>query len=99
MLAPHDKGSLMKNQIRWLAMLLIASTGAMAFAPRAFAVSPAATTKPVTEGDQVECQQKDASAQFQELEERMFRLAELIRESEPSDSARLLMGVQRAREE
>lgn len=89
----------MKNQIRWFATLLVAITCAMPFAPRAFAASPAATTKPITEGDQVEFQQKNASAQFQELEERMFRLAELIRESEPSDSARLLMGVQRAREE
>jgi hypothetical protein len=36
---------------------------------------------------------------MQELEERMFRLANLIREAQPEDSARLLLGVQKAREE
>lgn len=43
--------------------------------------------------------QEKARANMQELEERMFRLANLIREAQPEDSARLLLGVQKAREE
>ncbi len=44
-------------------------------------------------------QQEKAMAHMKELEERMFRLAELIRETQPDDSARLLLGVRKARDE
>ncbi len=44
-------------------------------------------------------QQEKALAHMKELEERMFRLAEMIRESQPEDSARLLLGVRQARDE
>jgi len=44
-------------------------------------------------------QQEKALAHMKELEERMFRLAELIRESQPDDSARLLLGVRKSRDE
>jgi len=44
-------------------------------------------------------QQEKALAHMKELEERMFRLAELIRESQPEDSARLLLGVRKSRDE
>ena len=68
------------------------------------APSPGPTTAPskdkkVTPADQAQFQQKHAAAQMQELEGRMFRLSEMIRQAEPGDSARLLLGVRKAREE
>lgn len=59
----------------------------------------AADTSTVSPVDQIQFQQKNAQVQMQELEERMFRLAELTREGEPDDASRLLMAVQRAREQ
>src|SRR5687768_11668611 len=53
----------------------------------------------VSPAEQAQFQQQHAAAQMQELEGRMFRLAETIRNTEPSDSARLLLGVRKAREE
>jgi hypothetical protein len=44
-------------------------------------------------------QQEKALAHMKELEERMFRLAEMIRDEQPEDSARLLLGVRQARDE
>lgn len=52
----------------------------------------------VTEADRLTFEQQKASAHMRELEERMYRLAETIRELEPDDSARLLLAVQRSRE-
>lgn len=102
MLAHYFRGRTMMKSINRVAVL-IALSGSVAMAPLTRAAAPinpaVASTQPIGERDKIEFQQKNASAQFQELEERMYRLAELIRESEPSDSARLLMGVQRAREE
>ncbi len=54
--------------------------------------------KPVEPKEQIKFEQDKAQAHMKELEERMFELAKLIRESQPDDSARLLMGVQKARE-
>ncbi len=48
--------------------------------------------------DQLQFQQKTIEAQMQELQERMFHLAELTREMEPGDSAKLIMAVRKARE-
>lgn len=53
----------------------------------------------VSEGDQVQFQQKAVGALVGELQERMYRLAEMTREAEPEDSAKLLMAVRRAREQ
>jgi len=53
----------------------------------------------VSPADQLQFQQKNAQAQMQELQERMYRLAELTREPEPDSSARLLMAVRKAREQ
>ena len=66
------------------------------------ATKPAPATRPVeklSEAEQVQFLQKNIEAQMQELQERMFRLAELTRKTEPTDSARLLLAVRRAREE
>ncbi len=54
---------------------------------------------PVSPADQLQFQQRNAQAQMQELQERMFRLAELTRETEPDDASRLLMAVRKAREQ
>jgi hypothetical protein len=42
--------------------------------------------------------QEKAAANMRELEDRMIKLGELLRDAEPEDSARLLLGVQKARE-
>ena len=47
----------------------------------------------VKQEDQLSFQQKTIQAQMQELQERMFHLAELTREMEPGDSAKLIMAV------
>jgi hypothetical protein len=61
--------------------------------------SAAETTAKVSPSDQVQFQQKAVEAQMQELQDRMFHLADLTRDSEPDDSARLLMAVRKARED
>jgi predicted hydrocarbon binding protein len=71
--------------------------GLMVAAPSLWAVDSTATK--VTEGDQVQFQQKAVGAMVQELQERMFRLAEMTKEAEPEDAAKLLMAVRRAREQ
>jgi hypothetical protein len=57
----------------------------------------AAETK-VKPEDQLQFQQKTIQAQMTELQERMFHLAELTREMEPGDSAKLIMAVRKARD-
>ena len=57
---------------------------------------PAVTLAPA---EQVQYQQKTVEAQVQELQDRMFHLADLTRSAEPDDSARLLMAVRKARED
>ncbi|MGC4031965.1 MAG: hypothetical protein QM754_09575 [Tepidisphaeraceae bacterium] len=57
-----------------------------------------AQTTQVAPVDQVQFQQQTISAQMQELQDRMFRLSETVRQMEPDDSAKLVLAVQRARE-
>jgi hypothetical protein len=52
----------------------------------------------VSVSDQLQFEQKTAQTQMQELQERMYGLADLTRETEPDDSARLLLAVRKARE-
>lgn len=59
----------------------------------------AADEAKVSPTDQVQFLQRQISAQMQELQDRMFRLAETTRAMEPDDSAKLILAVQRAREE
>src|SRR5437868_2591958 len=54
---------------------------------------------PVGPSEQLQFQQQNIQAQMRELENRMFHLAELTRQAEADDSARLLMAVRRAREQ
>jgi bacterioferritin-associated ferredoxin len=53
----------------------------------------------VSPSEQIQFQQKTVEAQMQELQERMFHLADLTRDTEPDDSSRLLMAVRKARED
>src|SRR5438552_3497790 len=55
--------------------------------------------QPVGQPEQLQFQQQNIQAQMRELENRMFHLAELTRQTEQDDSARLLMAVRRAREQ
>jgi hypothetical protein len=53
----------------------------------------------VSEGDRIAFLQKNVQAQMQELQDRMFRLSELTRATEPTDSAKLVLALRRSREE
>ena len=70
----------------YLSVLLLALP-TFALADVAPAVSPT---------DQVQFQQKTVEAGMQELQDRMFHLADLTRDTEPDDSSRLLMAVCKA---
>ena len=66
----------------------------------ASALNPAARSdRPVTAEEKIKFEQDKAQAHMRELEGRMFRVAELLRQNQPDDSARLLMGVAKSREQ
>src|SRR4051794_35926091 len=65
----------------WLAVLLSASLLPAQEKPKE--VSPQET---------IQFEQDKAQAHMRELEQRMFRLAELIRDAQPEDAARLKLG-------
>ncbi|HVJ84834.1 MAG TPA: hypothetical protein VM452_04270 [Caulifigura sp.] len=54
--------------------------------------------KDVAPQETIQFEQDKAQAHMRELEQRMFRLAEMIREAQPEDAARLKLGVERARD-
>ena len=54
--------------------------------------------KEVSPQETIQFEQDKAQSHMRELEQRMFRLAELIREAQPEDAARLKLGVERARD-
>lgn len=56
-------------------------------------------SKKIAPQTQIQFEQDKAKAHMQELEERMFRLSKLIRDSQPDDAARLLLGLRKAREQ
>ena len=60
---------------------------------------PQAPRPGATPAEQAQFLQKNAEAQMQELQARMFRLSELIKDTEPGDASRLLLAVRKAREE
>lgn len=74
---------------------------AAAATPGAIATASAADAppQPPVTIDQIRFQQSNAQAQMEELQNRMYRLAEATREAEPDDSAKLLMAVRAAREQ
>ncbi|MFN0198339.1 MAG: hypothetical protein ACKVT0_16450 [Planctomycetaceae bacterium] len=62
--------------------------------------SPSQTgRKTITPQEKLQFDQDKAQAHMRELEDRMFQLANLIRNTQPDNAARLLMGVRRARDE
>ena len=61
--------------------------------------SAAADDKPVTETDKLQFTQKQVQALMQELQERMFHLAELTKQAEPDNSTRLVLALRKAREQ
>ncbi|MBX3441212.1 MAG: hypothetical protein KF774_02305 [Planctomyces sp.] len=76
----------------WLAIPLL-----VAFGPGRWA---AAQERPVDvkPQDEIQFEQDKAQSHMRELEQRMFRLANLLREAQPDDAARLVLGVEKARE-
>ena len=78
---------------------LVLTLLALCVAGAAPTTGPARAPHNVSPAEQAQFQQNHAAAQMQELEGRMFKLAETIRNTEPSDSARLLLGVRKAREQ
>src|SRR5262245_58305312 len=90
----HHRASSASNRF-WHDRVAVVVAGLLALAPTV----RAADQPKVTAVDQIQFQQSNAQAQMQELQERMFRLAELTREAEPDDASRLLMAVRSAREQ
>ena len=80
-----------------IASLLIVMLLCLLTASHTFATAPEAEED--TTVDRSIFQQQKALAHMQELEERMFRLAELIRETQPDDAARLKLAVRTSRDE
>ncbi len=77
-----------------------------AFSSRAAGPATQPSTKPstqplskISDADQIEFLQKNVQAQMQELQDRMFRLAETTKVAEPGDSAKLILALRRSREE
>lgn len=58
----------------------------------------AADKTDITDGDKLKFDQDKVAANMRELEDRMLKLADLLRDAKPDDSARLLLGVENARE-
>src|SRR5580765_3548191 len=88
-------------RIPTIVLLALAAAFPLAAAPSAPTTKPA-TTQPgakVSDAEQIEFLQKNVQAQMQELQERMFRLAELTKATEPGDSAKLILALRRSREE
>ena len=55
--------------------------------------------KPVTNDELLTFEQSKVTLQMTELEQRMFRLAEALKELEPENASRLMLGLKFAREE
>ncbi len=76
-------------------LLLLASL----LGPAVSSSAQAIQAEEATETDGAQFQNERARAHMLELESRMFRLAELIRETQPEDAQRLEMAINRSREE
>src|SRR5947209_3623466 len=81
------------------ALLCLAAGRAVAVPTTQPSSKPAAPVARVSDAEQIEFLQKNSQAQMQALQERMFRLAELTRATEPGDSAKLILALRRSREE
>ena len=61
-------------------------------------LNPAAARENVPENERIQFDQDKAEAHMRELEGRMYRLSEMLREVQPDDADRLLLGLQKAKE-
>ena len=89
------------SDIRRFVLTLVALAAIFGFGqprPGAADDSPQASES-VPEQSQIRFEQDRAEAHMRELEMRMFRLAELLKATEPDDASRLRLGVEKAREE
>ena len=77
--------------------LFLLLTCLLALCPTA-ATAQAIQGEDATEADGLRFQQERAIQHMRELEERMFRLAELLKDGQPEDAQRLIMGVERSRD-
>jgi hypothetical protein len=82
-----------------LALVAVPALALFAGAAGLLPADDSPSPKQITTIDQVQFQQTNAQAQMEELQNRMFRLAEATREAEPDDAAKLLMAVRAAREQ
>ncbi len=62
-------------------------------------VGPTDAAEKVNDGQVIGFRQAEVAAQMTELEERMYRLSEALRQMEPENSSRLMLGLKFAREE
>lgn len=81
---------------RVLSLLLLAALLLVAVSPTSVHAQ-AIKGEDATEADGAKFQNERARQHMLELEQRMFRLAEMLKESQPEDSQRLVMGVERSR--
>lgn len=82
---------------RVMGLLLLAALAFGALAPMSVHAQ-AIKGEDATEADGAKFQNERARQHMLELEQRMFRLAEMLKESQPEDAQRLIMGVERSRE-
>ena len=82
-------------------LLSFVTLGSLAAGPTTQPVTKPSTQplSKISEADQIEFLQKNVQAQMQELQDRMFRLAETTKATEPGDSAKLILALRRSREE
>jgi hypothetical protein len=74
-------------------------TGSPAGADAGPVHNPAQPRGDVPANEQIQFDQSTAEAHMRELEGRMFRLAGLLREAQPEDADRLLLGLRRSKEQ
>jgi hypothetical protein len=77
------------------------SAPAKAERPKPAVTAPAAVDDKlgVNDGERLSFDQSKVAAQMNELEERMFRLADALKQLEPENSSRLMLALRNAREE
>ncbi len=89
----------MTDFIKRFSLCVVFTTAAAAASSTFAATDKIASPPTVSEEDQIQFTQKDVQAQMQELQDRMFHLADISKETEPDNATRLLLAVRKAREQ
>ena len=89
----------MTDYIKRFSLCVVFATAAAAASSAFAATDKSASASTVSEEDRIQFTQKDVQAQMQELQDRMFHLADISRETEPDNATRLLLAVRKAREQ